>query len=378
MAATERDSSAGSILLAALSLPALMPATAHADDPPADNVAAIRGLYYQDSQPGLQRIKVLAPSAYLQVPFLQRFSLEASTVLDAVSGATPRYYTSVSGASKMHDQRIAEDGHVTYYRSRSAYGIGVSHSKEDDYLSNSYSADARFSTDDNNTTLNLGFGFTDDTINPTNQLVVDARKHSRDWIVGLTQALTRLDLAQIQLGYVSANGYFSDPYKILDNRPQKRDEGTVLVRWNHYVEKVDGTLRLSYRYYRDSYQIRSHTLQVEWVQPLSPTFKITPMLRYYSQSAAYFYVDPVVDANGEQLPPTIPDDAFSSLDQRMSAFGSLAYRQSLEWQFLPRWTASLSGEWMDQRGSLRFTGNGSPDLAPFHALTVQAGLSVHF
>ena len=38
-------------------------------------------------------------------------------------------------------------------------------------------------------------------------------------------------------------GYFSDPYKEVDNRPPERDQAILLARWNHYSDDTGGALR---------------------------------------------------------------------------------------------------------------------------------------
>jgi hypothetical protein len=364
----------GSVLLAALALPGLLPAEAAAENAPEQAVLAYKQLYYQDSQPGLDRITVHAPSLYGLLPMGEHWSLEGSAVVDSVSGASPRYYSTVSGASHMDDLRTAGDAKLTYYRERSAYSVSLSRSQEHDYISNAAALDARFSSDDNNTTYNLGVGAARDSINPTNDLVDDETKNSVQGIVGVTRALTAFDLVQLQLAYSSGHGYFSDPYKLFDNRPRERNQGTALLRWNHHLVAADATLRLSYRYYTDSYGIAAHTLGMEWVQPLGRHFSLTPSLRYYTQSSADFYIDPPASAPF----PNIPEGAYSSLDQRLSAFGALAVAGKLEWRMSPEWSTDFKAEYYQQRSDWRLTGDGSPGLEPFRYVSLEFGLTRRF
>ena len=80
----------------------------------------------------------------------------------------------------------------------------------------------------------------------------------------------------------------SDP----DVRPDFRNQSILLTRWNHHFDGMNSTLRTSYRYYRDTYGVQSHTVDLQWVQPISLRWILTPGLRYYTQNAARFYVDP--------------------------------------------------------------------------------------
>ena len=361
--------------MAALALPGLTGAvSALAESSPESTVLSYKQLYYSDYQKGLKRITVNAPSLYVMVPIGEKWSIDGSAVLDSVSGASPRYHTVVSGASRMEDSRTAFDTHLTHYRERSAYSISYSNSREHDYASNAGSLDARFSTDDNNTTFNIGAGASFDKINPTNNIVTNARKNSRQYIAGITQALTSLDLVQLQLGYATGNGYFNDAYKTYDNRPTQRNQDTAVLRWNHHVEDSGTTFRTSYRYYRDSWKVRAHTLGIDWAQAAFQDFVFTSSLNYYSQSSASFYIDP---PPGGGL-PAIPPGMYSSLDQRLSAFGALSFSQKVEWNISNWWTVDLKGEFYQQRSEWRLGGKGSPGLDPFNFYAIQLGFTHRF
>lgn len=375
MAATERKDGLGGILLAALALPGLLPTPAQAENAPEHAQLAFKQLYYHDYQPGLQRITVLAPSIYANVPISPAWGVEASSVVDSVSGASPRYYTDKTGASHMDDLRTAGDVKFTHYRERSAYSLGLSYSSEHDYVSRSVSLDGRWSSADNNTTVNAGAAYSSDSIDPTNDIVQNESRRTWQGIVGLTQAISTQDLVQLQAGYSSGSGYFNDPYKLFDNRPDSRRQSTGVLRWNHYFKPLHATLRSSYRYYRDSFGIRAHTLQEEWVQSLGPSVSWTTGLRYDTQSAANFYVDP--PANGAPF-PTLPDGAYSSLDQRLAAFGGLTFSQKLAWDVGRHWRFDVKGEFSEQRSSLRLIGTGSPGLDAFNYYALQVGIAYTF
>ena len=147
MAATDRRDQAGAIIAAALALPGVL---AHADAAPERGEIAVKVLRYRDWQPGFDRIHVTAPSVYLLAPVNPRWSLEASAVSDSVSGATPRYHTAISGASRMNEHRVAGDVKVTRHFDRASIALGLSHSDEHDYRSNAVAIDASVSSDDNN------------------------------------------------------------------------------------------------------------------------------------------------------------------------------------------------------------------------------------
>ncbi|KQU64435.1 MULTISPECIES: DUF3570 domain-containing protein [unclassified Rhizobacter] len=369
----------GSLVLAALALPGV----AHAESAPEQGLVGLRFLNYQDSQPGWKRITVNSPSFLLVTPLGTGWGLEATATVDHVSGATPRYHSNVSGASTMDDERKAGDVKVTRYFQRASLSLGGAYSTEHDYLSRAFSLAGTWSSDDNNTTWNAGFGHAGDKIDPTDGgydgNVADERKRTNDFIVGVTQAVTGDDLVQANLTHSRSTGYLDDPYKALDRRPSERRQTALLLRWNHHFAGDGSTLRSSYRAYNDSWQVKASTLQLEWVKPVGGGVSLTPLLRYYTQSAASFYADPVYDTTlGEPFPVGWDANATHSLDQRLSAFGAFTLGLKLQWAVDALWTVDLKGEAYQQRGEWRAGGEGSKGLEPFKARMLQVGISRKF
>ncbi len=379
VAATNPRDKAGAIIAAALALPGVM---AHAENAPEHGQVSVKYLQYQDSQPGLDRIKVKAPSIYVLAPLSSQWAVEGSLVSDSVSGATPRYHSAISGATlKMSDERHAADVKVTRYFERSSWSLGVSKSKEHDYDSSAVALEASFSSEDSNRTWNTGIGYSSDKISSTNDPALREKKRTGEVIVGVTQALTANDLVQVNLTFNRGRGYYSDPYKDPDIRPDRRDQKILLTRWNHHFADLGATARTSYRHYSDTFGIKAHTLGVEWVQPFATRFTLTPSLRLYSQSAANFYYDPVYDPDvGAPYPQgyfTNPQ-RYLSPDQRLSAFGAITLGLKLGVQLTPDWSSDVKFERYEQRSNWRVGGQGSPGIDPFKASFFQLGLNKRF
>lgn len=379
MAATDLRDKAGAIIAAALALPGVL---VHAQTAPEHGEVALKYLQYEDSQPGLKRIKVSAPSLYVLAPLSSKWALEGSLVSDSVSGATPRYHSAISGATpRMEDERHAGDVKITRYQDRATYSLGVSKSKEHDYDSTAVSFDASFSSEDNNRSWNIGIGHANDKISSSNDANLHERKRTTEFMVGVTQAVSSNDLVQLNFTLNQGRGYYSDPYKEPDIRPRKRDQSILLARWNHHFEGIGATLRSSYRYYHDTFGINAHTLGAEWVHPVGGRFTLTPSLRFYSQSAARFYYDPVYDPDvGAPYPPgyfTNPPE-FISPDQRLSAFGGITVGLKAAVRLTPDWSADVKLERYEQRSDWRIGGQGSPGIDPFRATWLQLGVSRRF
>ena len=193
MAAT--DPRWGSVVAAALLLPGIA-TTAHAETAPEQGVVELKYLSYRDWQPDFSRIRVSTPAVYVLAPIGSRWSVEGSMVSDAVSGASPRYHTAVSGASRLSERRNAEDVSVTHYDERSAWSLGAAYSDEHDYTSHTVSGTWRWSTPDNNRTWNVGLGYDDDDVGSSDDPTLHG--HRRTWRTSFGVRANTFDAAWVQ------------------------------------------------------------------------------------------------------------------------------------------------------------------------------------
>lgn len=363
---------------AALALPGTSAAQVEGD--PTQGQAGIKWLSYRDWQPGLDRIRVEAPAMQVRTPVVGGWSAEAQATIDSVSGASPRWHSAVSGASRMSDERRAGDVKVTRHLDRATWSVGAAMSDENDFRSRTASLQGSVASEDNNRAWSAGLALTLDRIGSSDDPALAERRRTTEFSLAVTQALSRTDIVQAALGHSAGKGFYSDPYKRPDLRPRSRHHSTLTLRWNHHVEAWNVSLRSSWRYYRDSFGIRSHTLQFEPVLQAAPRITLTPSLRAYTQRAAWFYFDPVYSYLGEPFPPgyTDPPSAPLSADHRLSAFGALTLGMKVALQLPDEWSADLKFERYEQRGGWRVGGSGSPGLAPFSARFVQVGLARRF
>jgi hypothetical protein len=382
VAATERGSR---ILAASLLLPGLAAVThVRAEEPPEQGIVAFKYGWYREGQPGWDRVRVHSPQVYVLAPFAAHWSVEASAVADSVSGATPRMHTTHSSATPfMSDFRRAADVKVTRYFHRAAVSASMAYSGENDYRSRAQGLEVRWSTEDNNRTWQLGVGHSGDRIDNTNSggAVADEHRQTRELMAGVTQVLTAADLVSVQLTRSLGRGFYSDPYKLFDVRPDARRSTTTLVRWNHFVEGPETTLRTSWRHFHDSFGIRANTLSGEWAQPAG-AWTFTPGVRWHMQSAASFYFDPVADAQGQ--PDALATriyavglTGYSSADQRLAAYGAVTASMKVAYDFSNGSTVDAKVDVMRQSANLR-PGGGSPLLDPLHATFLQIGWSRRF
>ncbi|MES3007049.1 MAG: DUF3570 domain-containing protein [Pseudomonadota bacterium] len=365
---------------------ALVSQPVFAEAAPEKSTINFKTLTYRDYQPSDDRIDIDAESFLFQVPIAGQWSVTGTAVHDAISGASPRYHS--SSLAQIKDTRKAYTGAVTRYFQQGSVTVGTAYSKEKDYISRNYSIQNSWSTPSQNTTFIFGLGYTADKIIP-NSIFLTQKEDKRvvDVALGVTQVLSQTDIAQVTYHHTRGRGYYSDQYKLYDARPDSRDSDSVLVRWNHHFVESANTLHSSYRYYTDSNDIDAHTLEFDYVFNLPNQWSITPLLRYYSQSAASFYYDPVAndpwaDADTFGAPisvvyPLYAEGRFASMDQRLSSFGAITYGAKLTKHFGENWSADVKFERYEQKGSWAL-GNGSDGLKDFGARSIQFGISHSF
>ena len=379
------------LLSAALALPCVM-GVAHAESAPEKGTLSFKYLDYKERQQLMgdaansgagtysnsgasafdDRIRVKATASSVVLPLSAEWSMAGTLITDSISGASPAYHT--EALTGMKDFRRAVDTSLTHYLPNGTVTVDISHSGENDYISRGVSLLATRATEDKNTTWTAGIGANRDAINPSNRIVFNETKRGTDLILGVTQVVSMNDIVQFNLGYYHGHGYFSDPYKIYDERPRDRSHETLQARWNHHFSELSGTSRLAYRYYTDNWGIRSHTFDAEWVQSFGNGWSAAPALRFYTQTAAV-----EADPSLSPFPPNPPANAqYFSEDQRVSAFGGLTMGMKLTKQLNLDTKVDVKLEQYGQKGAWTMLGSGSKGLAPFYARSLQVGITHSF
>jgi Protein of unknown function (DUF3570) len=361
---------AQALIAAAVALPGVLPSPALAESAPVEGVFSLSYDNYRDWQPGASRMAVQSPTIFMLVPIGDSWAVQGSLVYDAVTGASPYFFNSLSQAS-IGDYRTAGDLKVTKWFGRWSVGVGGAVSDEQDYLSRAGSVDVRYSTPDNNTTVAFGLGGAYDTINSTNGVAVDEHRYSLEFLVGVTQVLNADAIVQSNLTYYTGHGYYSDPYKSLDQRPSERRTFTWLTRYNQAFVAQDGVLQLSYRLLFDSFGDHSNMFELAWVQGLPQQWSITPNVRYIAQHGASFYYNP-------PFPQGYVDGQNYTADTRLATWGAFTVGLTAAKVFEKGWSAYAKYQFYRQNPDWYLGGNGSPGILTFSARWFEVGFSKTF
>jgi hypothetical protein len=345
-----------------------------AEGPPESASFRFQYSYYQDWQAGKdERITVRAPMAWLNTAISESTALEASFVFDTVSGASALYHDTLTGASgtQIEDERNAGDVTVTQYFERFSLAVGTNYSSEDDYDSIGGNLTGSFWTEDKNTTFTFGVGGGDDKVRSTNNPLLDESRNNVSLLAGVTRVIDKNSLIQTNLTFSHDSGYLNDPYKLEDRRPSSRSGVAWLTRYIRYIPAASASLHLDYRYYQDNWDIDSHTVEVNWYQPLGEenNWILRPRFRYYTQSKASFYRD--------FFPPDTDGDLYTA-DQRLSGFGDVTTGLKLTRAFDDGFAVSLSSDFIYTSSSLKAFSGGSPNIEDLYSTFFSFGIEKRF
>jgi hypothetical protein len=228
------------------------------------------------------------------------------------------------------------------------------YSLESDYESIGISVSDAIDFNDKNTTLTIGISHSFDHVLPNpgeliglgEPLTEPLAKDTTDGLVGITQLLGPATVLMVDVTVGYSRGYLSDPYKRVlfddfpynpgpdpDNPnpftvwPEKRPDTKLreigFLSLSHHFESIHGAAELTYRFYHDDFGIDSHTTSIQWNQKIGKYVVLSPLFRFYTQTAADFYATHFPGDPDNQA--IFPLPKFYSSDYRLSQFDSYTY-----------------------------------------------------
>lgn len=304
---------------------------------------------YEDYAENDGRIHVTTQGIYFESELKSWFSVNANVISDAISGATPTGAPPPPGSSQvamadMNDHRYAGSITANFKIGNQTLSPQFSDSKEHDYHSVGIALNDAIDFNEKNTTLSLGISHTFDQILPNAgedpSITSPRNKGATDGILGISQVLDQNTIvgANFTLGY--SEGYLTDPYKRVffvdfpyspgnpytvfpENRPDYKFRQVALASLQHFFEPLNGAAEVAYRFYHDSYGIAAHTASIQWNQKIGKHAILSPLFRFYTQTAATFYG---TEFPGDPTNPTVyPTPNYYSADYRLSSLVSYTY-----------------------------------------------------
>ena len=341
----------------------------------AENYVSVEYLQYDESD---DRVSVMAPSLSLSLDIGTDYNIKADIVNDSVSGATPTYKDSVSGASatsgrgdyiygnqSFDDRRTAGSLIVTKrFENRDELTVGVDVSSESDYESKTGSVEYMHYTDSShNRAIIAGVGA---TFNEILNRGVDVESgasskessNSLNFELGLSQVLTQKSTMKVTAFAIKDSGYLTNPHAnvvrdynsanrrlVTENRPDSRTAYGADVQFATKLSE-DISFLGEYRYYSDDWKITSNTIDSNLYYKLNKSFTFGTGLRYYNQTGASFY-------NGAK--DYFSNQEYASSDERLSSFSAYTYKGSIDFKQTKKLSYNLGVELYKQSTGLKAT-----------------------
>jgi Protein of unknown function (DUF3570) len=376
---------------AALALLLVPAATAKAADSDATDRVDFTSLLYGEQS----RTQVIEPVVRFTHLLSGGQSISAQLGIDVITGASPtgalpsgtvqtrtsasgRTITSPAGAlptAPFRDRRISLDGEYKRPFGRFVTStLGGHFSREKDYQS--LGASGQISTDlmRRLLTITVGGGVSRDTVFPvggtpaglSDGILVHSGSNAKNVsnvLLGASRILSRRWMVAATATETFERGYLTEPYKLIslenaltgapvgtltDKRPSTRNRSSVLLSSVYHLS--DDVLYTSYRYYWDTWSVRSHTIDLKYRHDLDEGMYLEPLLRYYQQSAARFYTVGLVQ--GSPLPDFATSDYRLGRLQTITVGGTFGFRPF-----------DTPGEWTLRAQYMRQAGDSSPPSA---------------
>ncbi len=256
-------------------------------------------------------VNILYPTVSVNKQISDKTSLNARYLVDVISAASMKTVFRVDGVSsatqnphggaesKPDEMRHELGGGITHLLGEILISLNGIYSTEHDYTSKTMAASVSIPFTKKNTVLNLGFVRSWDVVFPQTRF----REKDKNVIslnAGLSQILGKGWITQLNLFYSRNDGFLSDAYQVVrfinrdrviyysPNYPDNRDRRAVGIRSSYSIDGKS-SIQLGYRYYWDTWDVRSHTFNALYQRHLSEMVTLAVGARFYNQTKAYFF-----------------------------------------------------------------------------------------
>ena len=328
-------------------------------------------LFYKESG---GRTQVLNPVIFWNQDFGKSGGqLSLNLGYDSISGASP------TGAYPTSDVTTSASGTVTasgqipqaeYRDTRKSVGlsygrqfganlptVNLAYAQENDYTARGIGFSDAWTLIGGRGTLHFGVALARDTVSPVSgpEVGQNLPKDTNGFSLGWTWILGERDLADISLSLMNLSGYLTDPYKVVpigldgstdtvpDARPNSRSRRAIVGKYSHYF-LWDGSINVLYRYYGDDWSVHANTLDLTYNQKVDEDWIVSPEIRLYTQTGAYFYGNRFV----------VPQP-YMSADYRLSPFGSFLAGLTVTRHLYESISANIGATYLSQHGRDRIT-----------------------
>jgi hypothetical protein len=280
-------------------------------------------------------VDISGPSVLVRKQVGRSTSFVASYYVDMISSASIDVITT---ASPYKEERTQWSLGMDYLHGNTTMTVNYTTSTESDYEATTYGFSVSQDVFGDMTTITLSYALGNDLVgnsqDPTFEEPIDRQLYG----VGLTQILSRNMIAALNFEVITDEGYLNNPYRSVryadpgtalgysyepELYPNTRTSTAIGIRAKYYLP-YRAAIEAEYRYFTDTWNIKSNTASISYIHPLGP-WTFTVKYRYHDQNGAAFYSD---------LFPRSEATNFRGRDKELSPLTSTTVRLAAAYEFI--------------------------------------------
>ena len=241
-------------------------------------------------------VEVNGPSVIVRKSFADKFAIYGQYYHDSITAASPDV---LAAASRYTESRDEYSIGANYLHENTIMNTFYTYSDEKDYEANNAGFDISHDMFGDMTTVALGFSYGWDTVYRVDAPDFEEKADRYRYVASISQILTSTMTESFTYDAIVESGYLNNPYRfvILNGVPQglgsevypgTRTTQAYGLRLTKYW-KFRGSTSLGYRYYTDTWDVKSHTVDFTYSQYFGSRWITDLYLRYYTQDKASFY-----------------------------------------------------------------------------------------
>jgi hypothetical protein len=240
-------------------------------------------------------VDVQGPAVLVRKGFKDTFSVKAAYKVDEVSSAS----IDVMSYASPYDERREEyeiGGSAVW--NDALISASYSTSTESDYEADTYHFNYEQTLFGEMTTLSLGYTRGEDEVGKNGEPGFSEDVRRNQYRLGISQVITRNSIVSLNTESISDEGFLGSPYRFVavggalrpEQLPRTRTSTATALSGLYYFEGPGSSVKATYRYFSDTWDITAHTLEAQYSQPWR-RFLFDVRYRFYTQDAASFYAD---------------------------------------------------------------------------------------
>ncbi len=281
--------------------------------------------------------------------FSGKYSIYGGYHHDSISGASPDV---LAGASEYTEERDEYTLGGTYLYDNTLMDLSYTYSDEDDYESNMVSFDVSHEAFGAMTKVNIGASVGSDDVERSDlpSFAEDLDRYS--FRAGISQVITKTFVMALDYEATVEEGFLNNPYRFVfvngvsqgsgsEEYPDTRTGQAYSIKGIKYWQHRAST-SLGYRFYRDTWDITSSTVDLNYSQYIGNQWVVDVYGRYYTQDEADFFSDNF----SSRLRYMARDKELSSFDS-FAIGGRVRYDLFKDYKYFRTVSLNLAVEYLD-------------------------------